>query len=211
MIFIVKIDNIRLTNMALPFDFLDSMAWTVVASGVMLAILALRLPYKASSDSVEEKGRNLRIGFAATIGLTGLYLSITGLAISFIWPFASSGGSFNILFGGIAALSGFLLLSLSAALLLNGSLSTVSYFAVVVGLYAAVDAYAMVNYGLGKEPLLAALGYLSFVAVAFLSVPMTHSDNKYVRWIFAIFAFLFAIAWLYQASNFTWEHLAPPS
>ncbi len=196
--------------MALPFDYLDSMAWIVGASGVMLAILALRLPYRTSSDSVEEEGKNLRMGFAASIGAAGLYLAITGLAISFTWPYAFSGGVYNILFGGIAALSGVLLLSLSAALFLNGSLRAVSYFAVVIGLYAVVDAYAMVTYGLTKEPLLSALGYLSFAAVAFLSVPMTHSDNKYMRWIFAIFAFLFAIAWLYQASNFTWEHLAPP-
>ncbi len=196
--------------MALPFDYLDSMAWIVGASGVMLAILALRLPYRTSSDSVEEEGKNLRMGFAASIGAAGLYLAITGLAISFTWPYAFSGGAYNILFGGIAALSGVLLLSLSAALFLNGSLRAVSYFAVVIGLYAVVDAYAMVTYGLTKEPLLSALGYLSFAAVAFLSVPMTHSDNKYMRWIFAIFAFLFAIAWLYQASNFTWEHLAPP-
>lgn len=196
--------------MALPFDYLDSMAWTVVASGILLAIMSLRLPYKASSDSVEEKGRNLRLGFAAAIGVTGLYLSITGLAISFTWPYAFNGGVYNILFGGIAALSGMLLLSLSVTLFLNGSLSTVSYFAVVVGLYAVVDAYAMVTYGLTKEPLFSALGYLSFAAVAFLSVPMTHSDHKYARWIFAIFAFLFAIAWVYQAYNFTWGHLAPP-
>ncbi len=196
--------------MTLPFDYLDSMAWIVGASGVMLAILALRLPYRTSSDSVEEEGKNLRMGFAASIGAAGLYLAITGLAISFTWPYAFSGGVYNILFGGIAALSGVLLLSLSAALFLNGSLRAVSYFAVVIGLYAVVDAYAMVTYGLTKEPLLSALGYLSFAAVAFLSVPMTHSDNKYMRWIFAIFAFLFAIAWLYQASNFTWEHLAPP-
>src|SRR4030066_478183 len=198
-------------NMALPFDFLDSMAWTVAASAILLGVLAFRLPRKASSESTEEKDRSLRKGLGAAIGASGLYLFITGLAISFMWPFAMSGGAYNILFGGIAALGGFLLLAVSAALLLNAGLSAVSYFAVTVGVYAVVDAFAMMNYKLTSNPLLAALGYLSFAATAFLSVPATHTDNKWLRWAFGIFAFLFAVAWLYQAANFTWGHLKPPA
>lgn len=195
--------------MVLPFDYLDSMAWNIVISAVLIGVAAIRLPYKASSDSVEEKGRNMRVGFAAAIGATGFYLFITGLAISFTWPFAFSGGVYNILFGGIAALGGLALLATSIALLLNGGLSAVSYFAVVAGLYAIVDAYSIVTYGLTREPMLSALAYLSFAAAAFLSFPATHSDKKWLRWLFAVFAFLFAIAWLYQAANFTWGHLEP--
>lgn len=197
-------------GLALPFDYLDSMAWDIVISAVLLGVAAIRLPYKASSDSIEEGGKNLRTGFAAAIGASGLYLFITGIAISFTWPYAFSGGVYNILFGGVAALGGLVLLAASVALFLNAGLSAVSYFAVVAGLYAVVDAIAMVNYRLTKSPELSALGYLSFAAAAFLSVPATHSDNKWLRWLFAVFAFLFAIAWLYQAANFTWGHLQPP-
>jgi len=196
--------------LALPFDYLDSMAWDIVVSAVLLGVAALRLPYKASSDSVEEGGKNLRIGFAAAIGASGLYLFITGMAISFTWPFSMSGGVYNILFGGVAALGGLVLLATSVALFLNAGLSAVSYFAVVVGLYSVVGAIAMVNYRLTTSPELSALGYLSFAAASLLSVPATHSDNKWLRWLFAVFAFLFAIAWLYQATNFTWRHLLPP-
>jgi len=197
-------------DLALPFDYLDSMAWDIAVSAVLLGIAALRLPYKASSDSVEEGGKNLRAGFAAAIGASGFYLFITGIAIGFTWPFSSSGGVYNILFGGVAALGGLVLLATSVALFLNKGLSAVSYFAVVVGLYAVVDAIAIVNYNLTRDPQLAALAYLSFAVAAFLSVPATHSDNKWLRWLFAVFAFLFAIAWLYQAANFTWGHLKPP-
>lgn len=49
-------------ELVLPFDYLDSMAWDIVVSAVLLGIAAIRLPYKASKDSVEEGGRNLRIG-----------------------------------------------------------------------------------------------------------------------------------------------------
>jgi uncharacterized membrane protein len=194
------------------------MAWDIAVSAVLLGIAALRLPYKASKDSVEEGGKNLRTGFAAALGASGLYLFITGLAISLTWPFgfpfggqftgpAYAGGQYNVLFGGIATFGGLLLLATSAALFLNVGLSAVSYFAAVVGLYAVIEAYAMVTVRLTRSPELAALGYLSFAAAAFLSVPATHSDNKWLRWLFAIFAFLFAIAWLYQAANFTLGHL----
>jgi len=194
----------------LPFDYLDSMAWDIVVSAVLLGVAAIRLPYKASSDSVEAEGRNLRMGFAAAIGASGLYLFITGVAISFTWPYTVSGGVYNILFGGVAAFGGLVLLATSVALFLNAGLSAVSYFAVVAGLYAVVDAIAMVSYRLTRTPELSALGYLSFAAASFLSVPATHSDNKWLRWLFAVFSFLFAIAWLYQAANFSWGHLKPP-
>lgn len=193
--------------LALPFDYLDSMAWSIVVSAVLIGVAAIRLPYKASSDSVEEGSKNLRIGFAAALGASGLYLFVTGIAISFTWPYALSEGVYNILFGGVAALGGLVILAASIALFFNAGLSAVSYFAVVTGLYAAVDAYAMVSARLTRTPELSALGYLSFAAAAFLSVPATHVDNKWLRWLFAIFAFLFAIAWLYQAANFTLGHL----
>jgi len=203
--------------MVMPFDYLDSMAWSIVVSAVLVGIAAIRLPYKASKGSVEEEGKNLRLGFAAAIGASGLYLFITGLAISLQWPFGIpygaqfaspyTGGQYNILFGGVASLGGLVLLATSVALLLNVGLSAVSYFAAVAGLYAAVDAYAIVTARLTRSPELSALGYLGFAAAAFLSVPATHSDNKWLRWLFAIFAFLFAIAWLYEAANFTLGHL----
>ena len=194
-----------------PFDYLDSMAWDIALSAVLVGLAALRLPYKASSDSVEDGNKKLRTGFAAAIGGSGLYLFLTGISISFKWSFASSGGIYNILFGGIATLGGLTLVVAAIALFLNGGLSVVSYFAAVVALYAVIDAYAMMNYGLTSNPTLAALAYLSFAAAGFLSVPATHINSKYARWIFAIFAFLFAIAWGYQGYQFTTGHLKPPA
>lgn len=203
--------------MVLPYDFLDSMAWTVVASAALIGLAALRLRYKASADTVEENGKSLRKGFAAAIGTCGAYLFLTGIAISFLWPFGTpygaqyappfAGGYWNVLFGGIASLGGLVLLATSMALYFNSGLSVVSYFAAVAGLYAAVDAYAILSLWITKQPLVSALGYLSFAAAGFLSVPATHSDNKWLRRLFAIFAFLFALAWLVQAMTFTLGHL----
>ncbi len=198
--------------MALPFDYLDSMAWSIAVSAALVGIAAIRLPYKASEDSVEEKGKHLRIGLAVGLGASGLYLFITGLAISFTWPFTSTAGVYNILFGGAAALGGLVILATAITLLLNGSLKAISYFAFIVGLYIAVDAFAIMNYGLTRADTrwLAASAYGAAALASFLSVPATHSDNKWLRWLFAAFAFLFALAWLAQAANFTWGHLQPP-
>jgi uncharacterized membrane protein len=211
-VMINKIKNKELRHMALPFDYLDSMAWSIVASAVLVGIAAIRLPFKASEDTVEDKGKHLRMGLAIALGASGLYLFITGLAISITWPFPASGGAYNILFGGAASLGGLVILATSVTLAINGSLKAVSYFAVVVGLYLVVDAYAMMNYGLTQAATrwLAASSYAAAALASFLSVPATHSDNKYLRWLFAVFAFLFALAWLAEASNFTWAHLAPP-
>ena len=198
--------------MVTPYDWLDSMMWVIVGSAVSLGIMALRLPYKASSDSFEEEGRNLRRGLATTIGLSGFYLFITGIAHYFLWPYATlSGGVYNLLFGGAATIGGLVLIGVSAALFLNGGLRAISYFAVVMGLYLIVNAASMVNYKLTRDPILSALLYLAPAAAAFLSIPYTHIDNKLVKWLFAIFAFLYGVAWLYFAANTTIGHLKPPA
>lgn len=195
--------------MVLPFDFLDTMAWDVAISGVLLAVGSIALRYNPSTASIEEESRQLKLGFAVALGVCGFYLFLSGVAISFIWPFAISGGVYNVLFGGIATLGGLVLLAGALALFLNANLRPVTYLAAIAGLYSIVDAYAIVTNGLTSSPLLAALGYLSFAASALLSVPAVHSKSKLWRWLFTVSAFVFAAAWLYQATNFTLAHLQP--
>ena len=195
--------------MVLAYDFLDVMAWDVSLSAFLLFMGAIMLHYKVSSGLVDENVGDLRRGFAIAAGAAGSYLFLSGMVISFTWPFALSGGVYNVLFGGIATLGGLVLLTGAISLFLNANLKPVSYFAAVVGLYAFVDAYSMIKYSLTTQPLLSALAYMSFAAPALLSVPATHLENKWWRWLFVIFSFLFAIAWLYQAANFTYAHLNP--
>jgi uncharacterized membrane protein len=195
--------------MVLPQDFLDTMAWAVAISGFLLALAASTLRYSASTALIEEKDGRLRVGFAAAIASCGSYLLLSGLSISFTWPFAISSGVYNVLFGGIATLGGLVLLAGAVVLFFNANPRPVSYFAAMVGLYGVVDAYAMLTYGLTSAPLLSALGYLSFVAPAVLSLPAAHLENKLWKRLFIVFLILFAVAWLYQAANFTIAHLNP--
>jgi len=195
--------------MVLASDFLDSMAWTVGASGILLAAGAVLLRSGRRSTSDEPDYRNLQFGLAAAIGACGFYLLVSGLAISFKWPFTISNGVYNVLFGGIATLGGLVLLAGVTTVILKADLRPVTYFAAVAGLYSVTDAYAIYKYSLTSSPLLAALGYLSFAAPAFLSVPAAQSKNKTWVWLFVLFALIFAAAWLYQAGNFTLAHLQP--
>ena len=195
--------------MVLPFDFLDTMAWVVAIGGVLLAIGSIVIDYNSLIASIKEKNSSLKVGFAVAIGACGFYLFLSGVAISFKWPFVISNGVYNVLFGGIAALGGLVLLAGSITLFINADLRPITYLAAIAGLYSVVDAYAIVSNSLTRSPLLAALGYLSFAAPAFLSVPATHSRNKFWRWLFTLFVILFAAVWLYQAANFTLDHLQP--
>ena len=195
--------------MVLEFDFLDVMAWDVASIAVLFGTAAIALPFNSEKRRVGDVSRDLRISFAIAAGSAGFYLFLSGVAISFIWPFALASGVYNVLFGGIATLGGLVTLAGSAALAKNVDLRPVTYFAAVTGMYAIVDAYAMMKYNLTSSPYLAALGYLSLAAPAILSVPAAHLEDRRWRLIFALFAFLFAAAWLYQAANFTYAHLNP--
>jgi uncharacterized membrane protein len=195
--------------MVLEFDFLDVMAWDVALTAVLLGIGAVALPCNSQKRQVEDTARDLRISFAIATGSAGFYLFLSGVAISFIWPFALTSGVYNVLFGGMATLGGLVTLAGSVALAKNVDLRPVTYFAAVTGIYAIVDAYGMIKYNLTSSPFLSALGYLSFAAPAILSVPAAHFEDRRWRLVFAVFAFLFAAAWLYQAANFTLAHLNP--
>jgi uncharacterized membrane protein len=188
------------------FDFLDSMMWSIAASGIILGVAALRLRYKPSTDSIDEGQKNIASGLGVALGAAGFYLFITSIAISFGWHF--SGGS-NILFGGVGALAGLVLLTVAAALFLGRGLQACSYFGAVLGLYLISDAYSIWTYGLTSDPTKSTLVYLAPAIALLLTVPAVHLENKWFRWLWAIVAFVFAGAWLYFAMTTTPSHLHP--
>jgi uncharacterized membrane protein len=192
-----------------PLDFLDSMAWDVAISAVLLGVGALTLRHNSKEETIDDQARRVRMGLAAATGAAGFYLFITGAMISFMWPFDLASGVYNVLFGGIAALGGLVLLAGSIALYVNADLRPVAYFAAVVGVYGIIDAYAIMVHSLTREPFVSALAYLAFAAPAIMSVPATHFGDRRWRVIFAVFAFLFAATWLFEASSFTLAHLTP--
>lgn len=185
------------------------MAWDVAISALLLAIGSITLPYSAKEGRIVSEAKNSRLGFAAAAGAAGAYLFVCGVAISFTWPFSQAGGVYNVLFGGVATFGGLIFLSGAVALALNADLRPVTYFAAVVGVYAVVDAAAIIQYGLTREPLMSALSYLAFAAPAILSAVFARLESKRWRLLFAVFAFFFAAAWLLEATSFTFAHLNP--
>jgi uncharacterized membrane protein len=183
------------------------MAWSIVASGIIVAIAAFRLRYNVSTDSFDEANKNVARGLGITLGATGFYLFLTGVSISFMAQFTPT--TYNILFGGVASLAGLLLLAVAAAFYLGHGLQAVSYFGFVLGLYLAVDAIAIYSNNLTKTPMNSTLLYLAPAAVLLFSPFATHINSKYVRWAFGILAFLFSLGWLYFAYTTTLSHLGP--
>ena len=196
-----------LHSLVSTYDFLDVMSWDVAAAAFLLAIGSLMLQYDSKERRIKDQDTNLRLGFAIATGASGFYLFISGLGISLIWPFTISSGVYNVLFGGIATMGGLILLASAIVLARNTDPRPVTYFAAIGGLYALIDAYGITRYNLTSSPLIATLGYLGFAAPAILSVPAAQFADKRWRYVFAVFAFLFAAVWLIQAATFTVDHL----
>jgi len=191
--------------MVTPFNNLDSMEWTIGISAIIIAILLIKMKYDSTTDTFEDNGIKDRIGYVLTLGGGGLYLLISGLYISFAWPYTT--GLNNVLFGGIATLGGLLLTIAALALYFNGGFRIVSYFGAGVAAYALTGAYAILVQEYTKTPLVSALGYIGMAAAAIFIIPVTHSNNKILRYIAAIFAILFAAVWLFMAVTTTSSHL----
>jgi uncharacterized membrane protein len=193
-----------------PFDYLDSMMWSMVASGILVGIAAFRLKYNPSTDSFEEGNQNVAKGIGITLGITAFYLFLMGISISFGWHFS---GSYNVLFGGAASLAGLVLITVGIAFYFGRGLQAATYFGFVVGLYLLIDAiaiYSTINSTtsqLTSDPMKSTLLYLAPAAVLLYSPFAAHIKSKYARWVLGILAFLFAIAWLYFAYNVTLSHL----
>lgn len=186
------------------YDFLDAMMWSMVATGILAGIAALRLRYKVSSDSFDEEQKNISSGLGVALGATGFYLLISGLYIEFVHPYS---GVSNQLFGGVSTLGGLVVLSVSAALYFRRGLQACTYFAFVLGIFLISDAWSIFKYSLTSDPTKSTLLYLAPAAALMLSVPAAHIQNRWFRVVFAIFAFLFAGAWLYFALTVTPSHL----
>ena len=193
--------------MAAPaLDYLDSMMWSIAASGVILAVAALRLRYSAKTDSFDEGQKNVSSGLGIALFASGLYLFLTGTAITF-GLFPSGMQTYNILFGGAAGLGGLVLLSVAIAFYRGKGLQACSYFASVVGLYLISDAYSVWTFKLTSDPTKTTLLYLGPAVALLLSVPAVHFESKWSRVVWAAFALAFAGGWLYFAMTTTPTHL----
>jgi len=193
-----------------PFDYLDSMAWSIAASGILVGIAAFRLKYNPSTDSFEEENRNVGKGLGIALGITAFYIFLTGISISFGWHFS---GVYNVLFGGAASLAGLVLLTAAIAFYFGKGFQAATYFGFIVGLYLLVDAiaiYSTINSTtsmLTNDPMKSTLLYLAPAVVLLYSPVAAHIKSKYARWVFGILAFALGVAWLYFAYSTTLSHL----
>jgi putative membrane protein len=191
-----------------PYDYLDSMMWNLVAIGVLTALYVWKMPYNPSKNAFNDGA--LARAFSIPFGIAGFYLALTGLMISFTWPFPMSGGIYNVLFGGSASLGGLVIIAFALANYFNYNLRPITYIAAVVGLYIIVDGIAILQYRLTRTPELSAALFIVTGIAAILSILFTHSENKALRYTLLAFVIIFTALWLFEAVNVTIGHLAPP-
>lgn len=185
------------------------MMWNLVAIGVLTALYIWKMPYSPSKNTYNDG--NTAKAFAIPFLITGFYLALTGLMISFTWPFQPAGGVYNVLFGGSASLGGLVIIAFGLANYFNYNLRPITYIAAVVGLYLIVDGIGILQYRLTRTPELSAALFIVTGIAAILSILFTHSENKTSRYLFLAFVVIFTLLWLFEAVNVTLGHLEPPT
>jgi putative membrane protein len=176
-------------------DYLTLVMINLVAGTVLLAYYLWK--------GIDEKDQR---SYAAAFFATGLLSLITGLQLAFTWPLP---GSYNIAYGDATTLFGVVFLATSIALWQGWSLVPVSIYAFFAGADAVIIGARILSLGLGKEPLIAAVGFVLAGLGGLGSFPffMWFRENKVVRWIAILVLLATAAVWAATFYPALWGHL----
>ena len=177
-------------------DFLTLVMINLVAGTVLLAYYLWK--------GIDEKDQR---PYAAAFFVTGMVGLVTGFQLSFTWPLP---GSFNVAYGDAATLFGVVFLGTSIALWQGWSLIPVSIYAFFAGIDAIIGGLRLYSLNLGKEPLVAALGFILAGLGGVGSFPFLQwfRDNKAVRWIGIAVLVVAAAIWAVTFYSALWGHMA---
>lgn len=142
---------------------------------------------------------------AAFFGV-GLISFITGLQISFTWPFPSS---YNIAFGDSTTLFGLTYLVVAIALWKEWDLFPASLIGVFSGISSFLYGLRILSLQLTQTPLISGLGFIFAGLAGFFSAPflLWFRNNKVMR-VLAILLVLAATAiWFVEFVGASWGHM----
>ncbi len=176
-------------------DWLTLIMINLVAGTVLLAYYLWK--------GIEEKDQR---PYASAFFVTGLLSLITGLQLAFTWPLP---GSYNIAYGDASTLFGIVFLGAAIALWQGWSLIPISIYAFFAGLDAVTIGVRILSLGLGKEPLVAAVGFVLAGVGGLGAFPffMWFRDNQAVRWIAILVLLATAAIWAATFYPSLWSHL----
>ncbi|MGC8623269.1 MAG: DUF981 family protein [Candidatus Micrarchaeia archaeon] len=169
-------------------SFVDPLAIMLVAVAASTGIIAL---YFIGVARGKRSFANLAIpGFAI-----GAFDFFSGLFMSFVWPFPGALAAYNMLFGDPMLFLGIIMLAGSYMLYKGIEIKVLSLFGFLLGIYLAVETYAMVALKLETgNNLLAALGLYGFSTLAAILSPLVYLDAKKNKNAYYLLAALLIIA-----------------
>ena len=177
-------------------DFLTLVMINLVAGTVLLAY------YLWKGLNAEDQKP-----YAAAFGLTGLLSMILGLRLSFTWPLP---GSYNVGYGDATTLFGVVFLATAISLAKGWDLKPVALYAFFAGVDAVIVGIRIWSLQLGKEPLIAAIGFVLAGLGGVFAFPFFQwfRDNKTFRWIAILILLATAAIWAVTFYGALWDHLA---
>ena len=177
-------------------DFLTLVMINLVAGTVLLAY------YLWKGLDVEDQKP-----YAAAFGLTGLLSLILGLQLSFNWPLP---GSYNVGYGDATTLFGVVFLATAISLAKGWDLKPVALYSFFAGIDAVIVGIRIWSLQLGKEPLIAAVGFILAGLGGVFAFPFFQwfRDNKIFRWIAILILLVTAAIWAVTFYGALWDHMA---
>jgi putative membrane protein len=177
--------------------FIDYLTIMLVNLAAGLSLLALFILKYADGDR-----KKLAPGFL----VSGLLALITGFHEIFTWPIVSS---YNIPFGEMSVLFGFLFLAAGVAFLRGWDLLSLGVYAVFAGAASILLGIRMYGLKMTNEPLVAAAGFILTGLMGVLSLPAWYLRKfPVIRVLAAIALFGSAAIWAAFAGLGYWAHLA---
>ncbi len=198
---VLKHDMIRGVSMA----FVDSLTVMLLGLGLSAIVLALYFLGKGSN----KKWTNDLIVPAFTLGFFNF---ISGFLMSFAWPLP---GAYNMLFGDPLLMLGLIMMAGAYMLHKNININFLSIFGFFLGIYIAVGALGMVNFGLESGVyFLTAFPLYVFAALSGVFSPLIYAKARgagrygyYFMFVLLIITALFALLIGYSG---LYEHLQSP-
>lgn len=176
-------------------DFLTIIMINLVAGTVLLAYYLWQ--------GIDEKDQR---PYAAAFFVTGLLSLVTGLQLAFTWPLP---GSYNVGYGDASTLFGIVFLGASLALWQGWDLKPVALYGFFAGVDAIIVGARILSLQLGKEPLIAAVGFVLAGLAGVCSFPFLNwfRDNKMIRWLSIAVLLITAAIWAATFYGALWSHL----
>lgn len=176
-------------------DFLTIIMINLVAGTVLLA-------YFLWKGLDEEDQRP----YAAAFFVTGLLSLTTGLRLAFTWPLP---GPYNVGYGDASTLFGIVFLGASLAMWQGWDLKPVALYGFFAGVDAVIVGVRILSLQLGREPLVAAVGFVLAGLAGVCSFPFLNwfRDNKMIRWISIAVLLITAAIWAATFYGALWGHL----